>query len=266
MDGTFIPLDGNEQNSADLVELQSELDCNHIALLYVTGRHHELVLDAIRSHGLPSPPWMICDVGASIYHSENGRNYDLVQEYADHLGQLVGDHDRSRIVQCLGAIANLRMQEDEKQSRYKISYYCGAATIDKSVTAIRHQLGQDKAPYRVIDSVDPFTGDGLIDLLPTGVSKAYALKWWAIHTGTDQAAITFAGDSGNDLAALTAGYCSIIVGNADESVVAEAQRAHDSAGWTDRLVIAKAHATQRRLRRTAKLSKVVRAASLHPRH
>ncbi|TWU51715.1 Mannosylfructose-phosphate phosphatase [Rubripirellula reticaptiva] len=243
MDGTFIPLDGNEQNRLDLHELQLELDRNHIALMYVTGRHLELVLDAVRSHGLPSPPWMICDVGASIYQSGDAGKYVLVQGYTDHLGQLVGNHDRNRIVQSLDQFGNLELQEDEKQSRYKISYYCDAATLNKLVTAIKDQLSHDQAPYRVIDSIDPFTGRGLIDLLPTGVSKAYALQWWASHTGTDQASITFAGDSGNDLAALTAGYCSIVVGNADESVAAEVRRVHDSAGWTNRLIIAKAHAT-----------------------
>ena len=91
--------------------------------------------------------------------------------------------------------------------------------------------------------VDPFTGEGLIDFLPQGVSKDYALRWWVEHTGRDEQTILFAGDSGNDLAALTAGYRSIVVANADESVAQAVSDAHQNAGWEDRLFLAQKPAT-----------------------
>ncbi len=53
----------------------------------------------------------------------------------------------------------------------------------------------------------------------------------------------FAGDSGNDLAALSAGYRSIVVGNASKSVVEEVTAAHRAAGWQDRLFLASRPAT-----------------------
>jgi len=37
---------------------------------------------------------------------------------------------------------------------------------------------------------DPFHGDGLIDLLPTGIDKSSALAWRAEHSGDDYAALS----------------------------------------------------------------------------
>ena len=99
------------------------------------------------------------------------------------------------------------------------------------------------AVWRVISSVDPFNGNGLIDLLPAGVSKAYALDWWIRHRHTDAQHVVFAGDSGNALAALTAGYRAIVVGNADPSVVSMAKKKHQQNGWNNRLYLATQRAT-----------------------
>ena len=135
------------------------------------------------------------------------------------------------------------MQEDEKQGPYKLSYYCRANLLSDLTTRFAHSLEEKSAPYRIISSIDPFTGEGLIDFLPQGVSKDYALRWWVEHTGRDDETIVFAGDSGNDLAALTAGYRSIVVANANDSVVQAVASAHQRKGWTDRLYLAKKPAT-----------------------
>lgn len=243
MDGTFIPLAGNEQNRSDLHTLQAELERHEVTLMYVTGRHLELVLDAIRSDGLPSPRWMICDVGASIYHVNSTGVYTALQEYTQHLSDLVGEHSRATLVQQVGEIAGLRMQEPEKQTEFKISYYCNADNLTNIETLLMSELERSCAPYRIIASVDPFTGDGLIDFLPAGVSKAYALRWWAGHTQSEHQSIVFAGDSGNDIAALTAGYRSIVVGNAEKAIATEVRRVHELNGWSDRLVVSTSLAT-----------------------
>jgi hydroxymethylpyrimidine pyrophosphatase-like HAD family hydrolase len=108
---------------------------------------------------------------------------------------------------------------------------------------VGERIAETESPYETIASVDPFTGSGLIDCLPRGVSKDYALGWWVNHLGRSREEIVFAGDSGNDLAALTAGYRSIIVSNADASVTERARELHRSVGWTDRLFVASRPAT-----------------------
>jgi HAD superfamily hydrolase (TIGR01484 family) len=243
MDGTFIPLDGNQENRRDLARLNEELQRNHVELVYVTGRHYELVLDAIESHALPSPQWMICDVGTSIYHRQPSGIHHPLAAYATHLAELVGPFGVAALAELMLSVVGLQRQEAEKQGPFKLSYYCDAASIADITERLTSLLHDSSAPYRIIASVDPFNGSGLIDFLPQGVSKAHALDWWVSHLGYRPENIIFAGDSGNDLAALTAGYRSIVVANADRAVADEAARIHHARGWKDRLYLATKPAT-----------------------
>ncbi len=243
MDGTFIPLEGNEENRRDLEILCHELQKRGLELVYVTGRHYELVLDAIRSHSLPEPRWLVCDVGTSIYESAPDGGHRTVAAYDKHLAEIVGRIHVGVLQELFSSVSELRIQEHEKQGQFKLSYYCDAEALGPLNAGVSQTLQDSRAPYRVIASVDPFTGEGLIDFLPEGVSKDYALRWWVDHTHRDEKEVVFAGDSGNDLAALTAGYRSIVVANADPSVAHQARLAHQSAGWTDRLFLAAKPAT-----------------------
>ena len=74
--------------------------------------------------------------------------------------------------------------------------------------------------------------------MPFGVTKAFALSWWCEQNRCDRSEVIFAGDSGNDTAALVGGYRAIVVGNASRKLAAEVTRAHAEAGWTDRLCLA----------------------------
>lgn len=245
MDGTFIPLSGNQDNAADLPLLCEQLDQRQLELVYVTGRHYQLVLDAIQTCHLPAPQWLICDVGTSIYRQSrsDSADHELVAAYQDHLAEIVGPFDVQRLANELSDFAALTLQEAAKQGRFKLSFYCPATAIERLTIRLQQRLTQLVAPYRIIASVDPFTGDGLIDFLPTDVSKHHALRWWVDHTGREKSSIVFAGDSGNDVAALTAGYRSIVVANADQAIVDQVSTAHRAAGWQDRLFIAGRPAT-----------------------
>jgi len=243
LDGTLIPLPENEQNQLDLKQLKQALQEQGIAVAFVTGRHFELVTEAIEQSELPNPDWVICDVGTTIMRRDSGGAFQTLQPYADHQSRIIARLSLVELEQLLRPSEELRLQEGEKQGRFKLSYYADADRLDELVSQVRQRCDQHHAPYSIISSVDPFNGDGLIDLLPSGVSKAYALQWWCEHTGRDPQSIVFAGDSGNDLAAMTAGYRTIIVGNADSAVAAQAEAAHRAAGWTDRLFLAQQPAT-----------------------
>jgi len=109
--------------------------------------------------------------------------------------------------------------------------------------AIRKALADLEADYSIVESVDPFCGVGLIDILPERVSKAYAVDWWRDFEGLSREDVVFAGDSGNDLAALIAGYRSILVSNADSHLVTQVREVHQRRGWTDLLYVAETAAT-----------------------
>jgi len=243
LDGTLIPLTDQPQNQADLRILADQLPAHGIQLVFVTGRHFSSVKHAIDVYDLPSPAWIICDVGTSILRRIDGGGYEPVVAYQEHLDKITAAKSIKQLRQDLDSTDGLRLQEAEKQGRFKLSYYVDAAQLDGLVATIRQKLDERQAPYSVIESVDPFTGDGLIDLLPVAVSKAYALAWWARHFEIDDRGIVFAGDSGNDLAALTAGYRSIVVGNADRELARKVYDTHRANGQQGRLFLASQPAT-----------------------
>lgn len=243
LDGTLIPLDGSDANRVDLETLTRELREHAVPLIYVTGRHRESVIDAIRDFQLPVPAWLICDVGTSIFRPKTSTDFRPLDLYNEHQEALIVELPIAALQSRLSTIVGLRLQEPEKQGRFKRSYYVEADHLSDLSERIDAILKQDDAPYRIVSSVDPFNGDGLIDLLPRGVSKSYALTWLASHLGTATDSIVFAGDSGNDFAALTAGFRSIVVGNADRNLADRVRQAHRVAGWHDRLCLASNSAT-----------------------
>lgn len=246
LDGTFIPLDDHPENQNDLSILVDQLQRLERTLLYVTGRHFELTQQAIKEKGLPTPDWLICDVGTSIYHRDprDADKFNLIPDYQEHQARIVSELPVAELRQVISErISGLRLQEPEKQGRFKLSYYTAADQLPDQVAAIEALLKELDAPYSLIDSVDPFTGDGLIDFLPQRISKAAALAWWVEFEELQPESVVFAGDSGNDLAALTAGYEAILVGNADRAIARQAYDFHRRSGWRNRLYLARHAAT-----------------------
>ena len=243
LDGTLIPLEGNRRNREDLQVLTTQLRLRNVTLVFVTGRHLDSVSAAIDEFRLPQPDWIICDVGTSLFRRAHTGTWEPVDAYWQHQDEIVRALPISALREQLKPIEGLRLQEQEKQGRFKLSFYANAANLDSLVHQIQQELDHSAAPYSIVHSVDPFNGDGLIDLLPATVSKAHALSWWVNHTGRNPEDIVFAGDSGNDLAALTAGYRAILVGNADRELAQQVQAAHSQAGWADRLYLAHGQAT-----------------------
>jgi len=243
LDGTLIPLDDHPQNQADLRTVASILDQHDLSLIFVTGRHFESVQQAMQQYDLPRPDWIICDVGATIMQRGEQNEFEAVADFANHMEELVADWSAPRVISVLANQASLRLQESEKRGPFKVSYYTDALQLQTTTTQLAEQLRRDDVPWSIISSVDPFNGDGLIDLLPSGVSKSYAINWWAAEHDLKAEQLVFAGDSGNDIAALTAGYKAIVVGNAAADVISETRTSHRIAAWADRLFVSQHSAT-----------------------
>ena len=243
LDGTLIPLKDNTQNRSDLLTLTSQFAAHYNSLNFVTGRHFESVLAAITEFQLPEPEWIICDVGTSIFQRQSPGVFQLVTAYQDFQNQIIETMPIATLRKRLQSVPGLRLQEEEKQGPFKLSFYTDAAQLDRLVTQIQADLDQTQAPYSIIHSVDPFNGDGLIDLLPASVSKAHALQWWLAEYNFNSEDIVFSGDSGNDLAALTAGYRTILVGNASRTLAHRVYQLHQESGWNNRLYLAQGAAT-----------------------
>lgn len=241
LDGTLLPPELTTSDAAEFVALQrlkKSVAEGELAIVFVTGRHIESVLEVMKTNDLPEPDWIICDVGSSIYVRQQG-SYQIHADYVTHLHQLTGGSNAQAIGHLLLCVEGLTLQEAEKQRPYKLSFYCGAALMAQCVDQLERILIDQQLPYGVVSSVDPFDGRGLIDVLPGPIDKAYALTWWALDQGLDPEQIVYAGDSGNDYAAFVAGFRGILVGNADASLAKRIQVHHHRAGTSERMYFAK---------------------------
>lgn len=259
LDGTLIPLTAtldepsratsHGDSLADcpqrqaLTTLRRLADADELEIIFVTGRHHESVMSVMDAVGLPSPRWIICDVGATLLCRADHQPYLPLRAYVNHLDAIVGRFDTGQLAQALAGIDGLVLQEAEKQGRHKLSFYCDLNRIDTQIARIELKLVEIAAPYRMVSSVDPFNGDALIDLLPLGTDKSSALTWWAEHSGSETSRIVYAGDSGNDYAALTGGFRAILVGNADRNLARRVVEHHRQSGSEDRVYLARSPAT-----------------------
>jgi HAD superfamily hydrolase (TIGR01484 family) len=242
LDGTLIPLPDQPKNNEDLIILKKALIDEGATLVFATGRHFESVLEAIRHYQLPTPEWIVCDVGSAIYQRQ-GDQFLVFEHYEAHLEKNANGIDRFAIENALRGIDGLELQAPDHQQRFKISYQSSANTVEHLVEVINKRLQSADLPFDCMGSLDPFLNCGLLDVMPRGVSKAYALLWLSTHANFRPDEVIYSGDSGNDYAALTSGFRAIIVGNASKGLSEKVVAALQPRGLADRLYQASRTAT-----------------------
>lgn len=206
IDGTLIE---PSLNNPGLEELKEFLHNRHenMAFALASGRNLELVKEAIKTHKLPLPDFIISSVGAEIYYT-NGDDYVLDKGWASYLG---GRWKRDDIYNRLKNIPWLKPQEDEAQKQFKISFYYDEKKYS------HEQLITVLGPlwYRV--SIIKSHGE-FLDILPKRASKGNAIQFLG-HKWSISLRDTFAaGDSGNDVDMFRGPIRGIIVGNKSEEL------------------------------------------------
>jgi len=209
-----------------------------VSLVYVTGRDRGLVEDAIDEYQLPQPDYVIADVGSTIYALQQGNwhYWDKWQEEIspDWYGK---SHDDMSIL--FGHLLLLAMQEDEKQNKYKLSYYVPLDADHEALMSEMHSiLIKQKIRASLIWSIDELAGTGLLDVLPASANKRHAIEFLMEQLGFDLSNTVFAGDSGNDLAVLASPIQSVLVANASVEVQHEARQLALNMGQIDALYFA----------------------------
>ncbi len=216
LDGTLIPPGGVDARVTHFAERLAALpDC---ALAYVTGRHLSLAQEGVEESGLPSPDFLACDVGTSIYRQEKGQ-WRPLEGYRERMRELLRLDSADQIRNLLAGPPELKLQEDERQAEFKASFYLdpgepGQAALRRAEGVLRdHGLRAN-----MIFSVDTSSDQGLLDVLPLGASKESAVSFLAEELGIVLEQVLFAGDSGNDLEALLSASLGVLVGNAPEGL------------------------------------------------
>lgn len=242
LDGTLIPLANNRANAGSLTEICNRHSNRDFGLVFATGRHFESVIQALAEYALPTPEWIVCDVGSAIY-KRCGDAFEHFEPYESHLSERTGGIHRFAIESLLADIDGLQLQPPDHQQRFKISYQSDSEQVETFVGKVNARLAAADLPYACMGSIDPFQHRGLFDVLPSGVSKAYALIWLATHADFVPDEVIYSGDSGNDLAALTCGFRAIVVANGSPGLAEKARAALTQRDLADRLYHAQGEAT-----------------------
>jgi HAD superfamily hydrolase (TIGR01484 family) len=209
-----------------------------VMLVYVTGRHRELVQQAIANYRLPPPHFVIGDVGTTIFEvTEKG--WHLQQAWQAEIAPDWAGLAHADISALLGGIKLLRLQEKAKQNLHKLSYYVPlyadhVALLDE----VRQCLLQHKVHASLVWSIDEPAGIGLLDVLPARANKLHAVEFLMQQSGFSHADTVFAGDSGNDLPVLCSAIPAVLVANASDEVRVAAQQQAAALGHSSQLYLA----------------------------
>jgi sucrose-6F-phosphate phosphohydrolase len=239
LDRTIIP-NGTEKESPLARPLLRRLAlCPDIYLAYVSGRDQKLIRDAIAEFQLPVPDYAIGDVGTTLYRVSND-DWQLSDDWSEQIGQDWKGLGWERLSEFLEDVEEIRLQEPERQNRYKASFYTDQ-NVDhlRLMTDIRGMLAASGVRSRIIWSVDEIDEIGLLDIIPARANKLQAIRFLMQQEQFSEEHTVFAGDSGNDLDVLTSGLQSILVNNAMDEVRKEAIETLSLKHMTQRLYLPK---------------------------
>lgn len=223
LDRTLLP-NGSQPESPGARDYFTRLVAHpEVILAYVSGRHRELVEGAIREYRLPLPDWVIGDVGTTIYRVCTGewlKSYEWEQEFvSDWQGFTAND-----LRPLFTSIPSLRLQEETKQNRYKLSYYLPIQPdIDALQLEMTERLNAQNVSASLTYSIDETASTGLLDVLPARATKLHAVEFLMQQQNFDYSNTVFAGDSGNDLPLLASAVPSVLVANASSEIVEQAE-------------------------------------------
>ncbi|WP_134091547.1 glucosylglycerol-phosphate synthase [Olivibacter sp. XZL3] len=200
LDGTF--LGGDMDKRMELYRLIKE--AKGFTLVFVTGRGLETVIPLLNDPLIPTPDYIIADVGATIVNGHTLDKIEPIQSEIERNWTEVFDLQKQ-----LSQVEGIQVQEVPQQRRR--SFYYSKETDLEMVMDIAEKKNLD-----VITSVDKY-----LDFLPKGVNKGSTLRKLINLLGVADEEVLVAGDTMNDLAMFQIGCKGVAVG-ASEAALTEA--------------------------------------------
>lgn len=197
LDGTFL---GGEMNQRmELYRLIKE--AKDFTLVFVTGRGLETVIPLLNDPLIPTPDYIIADVGATIVNGHTLDKIEPIQSEIERNWTEVFD-----LRQTLATIEGIEPQEVPQQRRSSF-YYSNGVDLTKVMDIA------EKKNLDVITSVDKY-----LDLLPKGVNKGSTLRKLIDMLGVADERVLVAGDTMNDLAMFQIGCKGVVVGASEAAL------------------------------------------------
>jgi len=223
LDRTLLP-NGEWECDKEAIGLFNQLTASqNVLVVYVTGRNLDLTEKAINEFGVRFPDVLCGDVGTSIRKYQNGE-WVFDDGWIAHVKRSSPRWSATEIRAAIAGIEGIREQESEHLNQFKQSYYVDH-TNNQQILKKVDELVKGKFDEVIIYSFDSQDGKGLLDFLPASATKQTALEYVAEEFGAAKEDVVFCGDSGNDIFPLTAGFCGVLVRNADDQLVANVKKA-----------------------------------------
>jgi HAD superfamily hydrolase (TIGR01484 family) len=212
---------------------------SNVRLAFVTGRHRELIEHAMDEYGLPQPDYVVADVGTTIYKVHSG-NWTVWEEWEWQIAPAWAGKSGEDIHGLLKDISELRLQEEQKQNKLKLSYYVPIMfEKDELEREIASRLRSESIQATLVWSIDSVLSIGLLDILPAAATKQHAIDFLMSELAYGKHNTIFSGDSGNDISVLASAIKSILVANASDEVRHEVIREAEACGNADAIYLAK---------------------------
>jgi len=222
IDRTLIPNGSQPESEMARMLFSNFVSLPQVTLVYVTGRHQQLVEQAIEEYQLPQANFVIGDVGSTIYKITD-THWQYLDEWEENINHDWHGQSTNDLHTLLVNIQGLKRQEQSKQNTHKLSYY---VTLNQDhqrlIEKMKLVLQKHDIAANFIWSIDEQANIGLLDVLPDSAGKCQAIEFLIQYLGYEYHDTVFAGDSGNDLCVMSSAIPSVLVANADESIKKQA--------------------------------------------
>ncbi|MEU9124015.1 trehalose-6-phosphate synthase [Streptomyces sp. NPDC048506] len=232
LDGTLLGGD-----TTDRRRLRAALDRHpEVTLVFATGRSLASVEQILRSDPLvPTPRWIIADVGASVIDGADRSRVEAVQRRLRR-----GWPGRRRVRERLSGFPGLVYQEGVVQEA-RCSFFLRPEQLSEELLDAVRELGCGWT----------YSAGRYFDVLPAPASKGHALALLAREQRWPMGSVLVAGDSLNDLSLFQLGALGVIMSGAEPALrerVPDGARVHRAErpgaggilsalaelGWTER--------------------------------
>jgi glucosylglycerol-phosphate synthase len=192
LDGTFLAGSAEQRRQLyRLVEMHPG-----IRLAWVTGRGMETVLPLLADPSLPTPEFLICDVGATVVRTSGLQPVQPLQSRIE--ARWPGE------TAVEDALAPFELMRQDVPQQRRCSYECDPERLAKLKPRIDRVVA--KLGCELLYSADRY-----LDVLPKGTNKGTTLRALVSELGLEDGRVLVAGDTLNDLALFEHGFRGVCV-------------------------------------------------------
>lgn len=202
LDGTLV----ERENEQGLQELTDWVNRHRKQLVFgiSSGRNRQLTQEALSLYPLPAADIIICSVGTEIYYSGQ---WIPDSGWAQHISY---QWKREELQRILAGHPLLRLQEEEAQTAFKLSYYVDERFTEDELADLYSLMGKRKLRARVY-----LTANRYLDIVPLRAGKGNAVRYLSYKWNIPIHRFITSGNGGNDIDMLKGRSMGIVVSNHD---------------------------------------------------